>query len=399
MHEQSIFQLTTPMMLVLFACGFGMIYWQHRNVRSAMFLSMSFGIGALALIVDFFQSILPPAVGIFGTNIPYSICIMFFVAGVATRFGARVPKTFLLSVFAVSSAVLAWFTFVDPSILVRTHAANISVGFMLGGCALLLRHRKRNFLDTFIYGLLVLSCVQFMTRTAIVDYFWNVTTSVESYSTSPLALSLHLVVSFTSLAMAAALFVAMGMDIITTVEKKGETDGLTRLLNRRAFEEKAENKTREASESGLPLTLLVCDIDRFKRINDTYGHAAGDIVIQRFALALRDASRKSDVAGRIGGEEFCLLLPTANTELGLLLAQSIRTSFEAETYEELADCETLTASFGVAEMRRGESYSELFARADGALYRAKENGRDRVEMAEGRKRPRTKTDSPLESVA
>jgi len=183
------------------------------------------------------------------------------------------------------------------------------------------------------------------------------------------------------------------------VEKRGETDGLTRLLNRRAFEEKAENKTREASESGLPLTLLVCDIDRFKRINDTYGHAAGDIVIQRFALALRDASRKSDIAGRIGGEEFCLLLPTANTDLGLLLAQSIRTSFESETYEELADRETLTASFGVAEMRRGESYSELFARADAALYRAKENGRDRVEMAEGRKRPRTKTDSPLESVA
>ncbi len=374
------------MMLTLFAIGFAMIYWHHRTMRSALLMSLSYGFGAVGLVLDFFRNSFTVEATVFITNIPYTICILLFVAGIAARYERPFPKLLVATIAVAELVLLTWFTFAEPDILIRTHIANITVGLLTACCAFMVYGRIRRPLDRIILALLAISSVQFITRTAIVDYFWNAKTTAESYAASPFALSLHLSVAFASLSLAVALFVALGMDIISKAERRAETDGLTGLLNRRTFEERAHDKTLEACDHGLPLALIVCDIDHFKRINDTYGHAAGDMVIKRFARTIRDASRKSDFAGRIGGEEFCLLLTTADTQLGTLLAQSIRTRFETETFSRLDKHERLTASFGIAELRRGESYEELFIRADAALYEAKRNGRNRVEFADERRR-------------
>ncbi len=386
--EQSLFQFTTPMMLVLFAMGFALTYWYHRTLKSAWYLSLSYGFGSLGLLLDIFRNSFPADLAVYITNIPFTICILLFVAGIAACYDRPFPTRIATMAVLTEFGLLSWYTFVDTDILMRTYAANTTAGLLVAYCAVIAYRNSRRQLDRVILALLVLSAFQFVSRTAIVDYFWNATTTAESYSASPYALSFHLSIAFVSLSLAVALFVAMGMDIISRVERRAETDGLTGLLNRQGFEERAHDRTLEAYDCSLPLTLIVCDIDHFKRINDTYGHATGDVVIKRFARTIRNASRKSDFAGRIGGEEFCLLLPTADTQLGKLLAQSIRTNFEAETFSQLKKQERLTASFGVAELRHGESYEELFIRADAALYKAKENGRNRVEFADERQQHR-----------
>ena len=158
-------------------------------------------------------------------------------------------------------------------------------------------------------------------------------------------------------------------------------DPLTGLGNRRRF----EAALRAALETGGAVSVVVADLDRFKRINDLHGHPVGDSVLRRFAETLRESLRGRDVAARIGGEEFALLLPGANALAARHTAERVRQNFASrtlrvrETGERLAG---LSASFGVAERAPGEAAEALVARADAALYRAKRNGRNRVASAE-----------------
>ena len=122
----------------------------------------------------------------------------------------------------------------------------------------------------------------------------------------------------------------------------------------------------------------MADLDHFKRVNDTYGHAAGDRVLAAFGDLLRQHTRVIDIAARFGGEEFIVLLPNTDLENAISIANRIRESLAACPIESLPD--PVTASFGVAEMAPDESGSGLLRRADAALYEAKHSGRNRVEV-------------------
>lgn len=167
-------------------------------------------------------------------------------------------------------------------------------------------------------------------------------------------------------------------------EALARTDVLTGLANRRAFEEAAQREIRRALRNREPLALIVTDIDRFKAINDTHGHHAGDRVLMHFAHTLSAAVREVDLVGRWGGEEFVILMPGTAIEEATLAAERMRQAVAASP----ARCEDktcpCTASFGVATFTGGApSLDALLGRADRALYRAKENGRDRVEVGVG----------------
>lgn len=162
------------------------------------------------------------------------------------------------------------------------------------------------------------------------------------------------------------------------LEELATTDVLTGTYNRRKFNELILAEIERVRRYGHPLSLLVVDIDHFKRINDTYGHEAGDEVLIVLAGLIRAGIRATDSLARWGGEEFVVLSPEVSVEDATGLAERLRAA--AGTYE-YSFVGRLTASIGVAQHRVGETPDELFARADEALYRAKEGGRDRVEVA------------------
>jgi diguanylate cyclase len=157
---------------------------------------------------------------------------------------------------------------------------------------------------------------------------------------------------------------------------KAMRDALTGLGNRRFFDEEL-NLALGDSEA---LCLLMCDLDRFKTINDKFGHAVGDMVLKQFADILSAAARRDDFAARVGGEEFAIVMPGISPMEAARLAEQIRRQLEGKKWMlgSGAALGVVTASFGVARRRAGESAADLFKRADAALYRAKTDGRNRV---------------------
>ncbi|HKO57508.1 MAG TPA: diguanylate cyclase [Thermoanaerobaculia bacterium] len=160
------------------------------------------------------------------------------------------------------------------------------------------------------------------------------------------------------------------------------TDELTRLPNRRSVLASSEEQLMKSRASGEPFAIIAFDIDHFKRINDTWGHAAGDQVLQRVAQACRNALRPSDRIGRTGGEEFLVMLPAARVHDAMQVAERLRASVEAIDCTDIDPALRVTISLGVTEWTAADTTLErLAARADDVLYRAKAGGRNRVELA------------------
>ncbi|MBL8247815.1 MAG: diguanylate cyclase [Candidatus Competibacter sp.] len=166
------------------------------------------------------------------------------------------------------------------------------------------------------------------------------------------------------------------------LERLATTDGLTGLTNRRRLFEHLEQEVYRARRYGTALSLILFDIDHFKRINDNWGHAAGDCVLREIAHEAHRLLRKADTAGRYGGEEFVVLLPETDLAEAMLLAHRLnrQISHMVITPEHSSPI-SVTVSVGVAEIAPDESGEDLIQRADQALYRAKREGRNRVEAA------------------
>lgn len=164
-------------------------------------------------------------------------------------------------------------------------------------------------------------------------------------------------------------------------ELLARTDELTGLANRRAFYEAANHEIQRASRYGVPLTLVLTDLDHFKSINDSYGHHVGDVVLQAFARTLNASIREVDLAGRWGGEEFVILMPDTSLGETLRVAERMRLTVAGAPMRAGKHSFGYTASFGVATFSADTpTLDALLSRADEALYRAKAHGRNRIEI-------------------
>ena len=159
-------------------------------------------------------------------------------------------------------------------------------------------------------------------------------------------------------------------------EEAAFTDHLTGLANRRRFERQLEREVGRVERFGHPFTLLMLDIDKFKNLNDTFGHDAGDDAIRRLSKVLREGTRGIDLAARIGGEEFTVLLVETRKDVGFEVAERLRMAIKSL---EIPRAGGMTASFGVAECPSdAQTAADILKAADVALYEAKRNGRDQV---------------------
>jgi diguanylate cyclase (GGDEF)-like protein len=167
------------------------------------------------------------------------------------------------------------------------------------------------------------------------------------------------------------------------LEQQSFLDGLTGLWNRTYLDRRTESELTVARRYGRALTLVMVDIDHFKRLNDTYGHLFGDVVLQGIADALRAYARRSDIVTRYGGEEFAILLTNTSLKAGLFVAERLRSSIESRHFEAHDDVVTITASFGIVcteDFEAERTPENLMRAADKALYASKDAGRNCIHV-------------------
>ncbi len=164
------------------------------------------------------------------------------------------------------------------------------------------------------------------------------------------------------------------------------TDGLTKLHNHRHFQDELTRAFEESMRYQRPLSLAMADIDYFKKVNDTYGHAVGDEVLKAVARLFQESSRSTDLVARYGGEEFAILMPETELQDALVFAEKIRSLLEETRIDTQAGPLSATISVGVSSVpqTRVHSAKELVVSADKALYRAKRNGRNQVQAEKRR---------------
>jgi diguanylate cyclase len=188
-------------------------------------------------------------------------------------------------------------------------------------------------------------------------------------------------------------------DTLETVRTESMTDALTGIANRKRFDETIALEVAAANETKEPLTLVIGDIDHFKKFNDTFGHQTGDQVLRLVAFSIRETVKGRDLAARYGGEEFAVVLPQTDMEAAMTVSDQMRKAVMAKELVKKSTGEslgTITMSFGVSLFRPGEPAEDLIARADAALYTAKDAGRNCV-MNEGDIEDRVLKNSPVDS--
>lgn len=158
-------------------------------------------------------------------------------------------------------------------------------------------------------------------------------------------------------------------------EKRANIDSLTEIFSRQKFDQLYQLEFARSIRYFNSLTVLFVDIDHFKEVNDTYGHDIGDLTLKAFTQIISKNIREYDIFARWGGEEFILMLPQTNVNDGYKLAEKIRLAIQAHTFENV---EKVTCSIGLSMLNKGDSHQKLIKRADTALYKAKNGGRNRT---------------------
>lgn len=292
----------------------------------------------------------------------------------------RVPERAmpLLAAAAVASLAIAAANFIQPQMSIR-----YSTGLGFGGLMMLVSAfnvagglRQASIPERAVILMLVLF--------AVIDFGLAAMAFVQGDSNGMLlfrsVLALLYPTAFTGVGLFTVFLVAA--DLADDMRLLATSDVLTGVYNRRGFDDAAERAIRNAQRQRQPLSVVVADIDNFKLINDRHGHTAGDRALRHFAGRLERLVRRGDLIGRIGGEEFALLLVNTRAQDALEVVERIRRDIAAMPVDG-GDRIVMTASFGVTGLRPGDiSLAALLLRADRALYRSKLEGRDRVTSAD-----------------
>jgi diguanylate cyclase (GGDEF)-like protein len=369
--------LIGPAILLVFAVSFAAVWAKDRRHRQLLFLGAAgllFCAGAMSQILA-----LPDGDGINAVTsaLIYTVSVLLLSDGLLRRSGARLPRFSYLIVPAVIVGGIAYFYYVDRRLIVRIYLLNFGFGLIFLVTTWCLRQLRTGRLsEQILFWLLAVFSVHFFPRTVLT--VGTAAPAAGAFGSSPFWLALQFSLAVSGVALALAVLAVTVGDTIETLRHERSTDHLTGLLNRLGFEEAADGLLRDAR--AWPVCLVAADIDLFKSINDTFGHPAGDAVLKAFGKLLKQTARKVDLCGRLGGEEFAVLLPNCDIAGSYAFADRLRSAVWQARFEGLPQSRYVTASFGLAIAGRSESLSSLVARADKALYQAKRSGRNRVEI-------------------
>ncbi|HHZ10811.1 MAG TPA: GGDEF domain-containing protein [Rhizobiales bacterium] len=367
----------------LLATAFFLVGLYDRGQSASRWLAFAYlcGVGyyAVEAAIPFFVDATLPVV--FGFALFLGATVLFNV-GVSRKYGVSCPWRLMAALFVVSVAGVAAVQELPRHAFPRMMAYQAPFAVMqIIAVAIVLSGRTRRPIDTAFAVLLAASALHFILKPFLAQAVGGWGENPQAYLSSNYALFSQTAGAVFGMAVALTMLVILIRDTLLEMAARSETDALSGLLNRRGFERRADVAMMAAVDQGLPVSLVIADIDHFKSVNDTYGHAAGDNVIASFASFLATAASDHHVAGRIGGEEFAIVLPGTNLMAARLFAEGARSALAAMPVEGLPEDRRVTASFGVAELMPGEGVSSLMRRADAALYEAKNSGRDCVRLS------------------
>ena len=378
--QDVIFGLFIPVISLVYAAGFLLLWLRARNRRYILGLFLSSLAVGTAFVWMLFGS---PDFAFPGMLIPE---ILFYISGISCMWAIcdRVGRPVPLKIFALISVIglaLESVANVNGQIMVQHLIGNSAHGtIVVLAVYSLSQATARSLLDKAIAWLFGLHALDMLIRpplAIIVD--GGLTT--ENFAGSTYVASLIVSTSLLIVLACTTLIVTVLVDQFKVREQESVVDHLTGLKSRRAFEEAAVAMLDNAFTKKIPVSIIVADIDHFKQVNDLWGHQAGDRAIAAFGGQIVSRVRDCDIAGRVGGEEFCVIAWNCELAAAEGLAERIRVSFAKLQHEQINADVRLTASFGVSQWDPGEGYGKLFARADAALYRAKGSGRNAVHTA------------------
>ncbi len=366
----------------LFALAFLIIAATNRNDRVAGWFSLAYVFGLAYIGSEF---ILPvqgnPQFAYTAGFAAFLGAVTAITVGIAIRYRQQ-PSWALIGAGAAAAIALNWIAYdFHRDSLVRMFAYQAPYAMMQAVAALVvLRSGRRKPMDLGLALLFILSALQFLSKPFVALLSGGAGDSATSYLGTSYALYSQSLGAVLQVAIGLLMLMLLVRDMLMEVTLRSETDVLSGLYNRRGFDERA-GPLLDAATAHLPASLVICDLDSFKSINDNHGHDAGDGVIVAFARLLQINPPRDAVLGRIGGEEFAILLPETHLEAARIYAESLRTGFASLEIDALPPRTFCTASFGVAQFDGRESLSDLRRRADAALYESKRGGRDRISIA------------------
>lgn len=345
------------------------------------------GMGQWALSISLFvlssvlfsQQQTHPFIHVMLANALFLLAMILITSGMLRFYGRPLPSRLrVVQAAGLLLLLLAWHTFVQPSFIIRLIAMSTVAAALFGLlCWLPLRYGKSSMgsiITASAFGLTTVSCL--LRMVSVLGNFDRPSGLLDAGAVQALYLT-----SFNAnLLIGSVGFILMVNERLRTIlEFNASYDALTGALNRGAFFKLANAEFEKNLHLGKPLSVALLDLDHFKQINDGYGHAAGDRVLQDFSQAVRDILGPHDAFGRYGGEEFVLLLPGLASDETAALTRRLRAAILPGP-----GLPSYTVSIGVAGLTPDiESLDELLIAADKALYRAKKKGRNRVEEWDG----------------
>ena len=367
----------------LLAAAFMTIAAYDLRQQAARWLALSYMIGMSNFLIEFAIATIGTStflvLAAFGSML---MALCAFNVGIARKYSVPVPWTTMSIVFAASLVACAFTITMPRDSFVRMLIYQAPYFIMLTiATGTVAQVRNRRTLDNVLLALLAITGLQFLSKPFLFQAFGGTGASPDQYLSTNYAMFSQAMGTIFALALALTMLVILVRDVLSDATVRSETDVLSGLLNRGGFEAHSASALQSAKRLGVPVSLVISDLDHFKSINDNFGHAAGDAIIATFARFLRSAMAPHHVAGRIGGEEFAVLLPGTNLVAARLFAEGARNAFASLVVDGMPASKRFTASFGVAELADDESITDLMARADKALYLAKNSGRDCVKIA------------------
>jgi len=306
---------------------------------------------------------------------------MTMYAGFERHLGRPVKTAWLVALAVLSTALLAVFHYIVDMMAVRIALTSLFHGSVTLAMAWGLRRTASpggaRYAARFAFWAAAIEAFGYAVRFAL--YAAHYDTDVGMFDTSLLNLAFFAIGTLALPTLTLGAVMMANADIIARTTYAAEHDYLTGAWSRRAFFGLAERERERMARTGGELSLLVFDVDHFKAVNDTYGHAAGDRVLADLVLRAGTVIRSIDACARMGGEEFAVLLPQTGADQALLAAERLRAALEQAALR-CGDGGFVryTISVGVATLGPGESIAGLLERADAALYAAKQGGRNRV---------------------
>ncbi|MEM6856607.1 MAG: GGDEF domain-containing protein [Pseudomonadota bacterium] len=378
--SDTLLGVINPVMALIIAVGAFLIWRRNpaqRYILGMAAASLSLGISFALnhyLVVD------NAAVIRIVTTLFAFIAVISVAWAACVRLGQQPP---LKAWIAGAMGTVALMTMADPAndVIPWIFLVNVYCGIVFAMAALLLAEANSpepmDRATIWVFGIIAL---QFFVR-PILAYMLGGAMGSDAYRASP-GHAAYLVVGAISMVLLAGVLMGAAMvDVLKALKQDAQTDSLSGLATRDAFVEQATQMLARARAEDVAVALIVADIDHFKKVNDLWGHPAGDKAIARIGAVFSRTIRPSDLAGRIGGEEFCILVWNCAEEPAAKLAERLRVQFAREEHEDIDPGIRLTASFGVAAWAPGEGYHPAYERADAALYQAKRTGRNRVVSA------------------